>query len=153
MRERLKNKKGFTLAELLIVVAIIAILVAIMIPVFGSSRAEAALSKDAANLRSAYSEAITEAMTDETNTHYSGGKLLIDLGTAVTDAGLTFDTNTKAVYTRPDGKNGSIVLSHGGTTKTETIIIDEDVQLTKKGVTALMPTGATIVSEGKWSGT
>ena len=31
-----KNKKGFTLAELLIVVAIIAVLVAISIPIFNS---------------------------------------------------------------------------------------------------------------------
>ena len=31
-----KNKKGFTLAELLIVVAIIAVLVAISIPIFTS---------------------------------------------------------------------------------------------------------------------
>ena len=30
------NRKGFTLAELLIVVAIIAVLVAVAIPVFGS---------------------------------------------------------------------------------------------------------------------
>jgi len=152
MREKLRNKKGFTLAELLIVVAIIAILVAIMIPVFGASRAEAALAKDAANLRSIYSEVITEAMTDEDNTHYKNGKLLVNLGSAVADAGLTFDNNTEAVYTRPDGKSGSIVVSHSGTTKTETIIIDEDVQLVNKDGTTLTPTKTTIVKEKGWSG-
>ena len=51
------GKKGFTLAELLIVVAIIGVLVAISVPIFTGQLEK---SKDAvtiANLRSAYSEA------------------------------------------------------------------------------------------------
>ena len=55
------NKKGFTLAELLIVVAIIAVLVAIAIPVFSSQLEKAKQSTDAANIRSAYAEAITKS--------------------------------------------------------------------------------------------
>ena len=47
------NKKGFTLAELLIVVAIVAILAAIAIPVFTSSLDRAKEATDAANLRAA----------------------------------------------------------------------------------------------------
>ena len=50
------NKKGFTLAELLIVVAIIAILVAIAIPVFSSSLTKAKQSVDDANIRAAYAQ-------------------------------------------------------------------------------------------------
>ena len=50
------NKKGFTLAELLIVVAIIAVLVAIAIPVFSNAVAKAAIAADAANIRAAYAE-------------------------------------------------------------------------------------------------
>lgn len=38
-----KNKQGFTLAELLIVVAIIAVLVAISIPIFSSQLKKPAL--------------------------------------------------------------------------------------------------------------
>ena len=45
------NKKGFTLAELLIVVAIIAVLVAIAIPVFTSQLEKAREATDAANIR------------------------------------------------------------------------------------------------------
>ena len=48
------NKKGFTLAELLIVIAIIAILIAIAIPVFSAQLDNARLQADHANLRSAY---------------------------------------------------------------------------------------------------
>lgn len=48
------NKKGFTLAELLIVIAIIAILIAIAIPAFGTALDNARLQTDHANMRSAY---------------------------------------------------------------------------------------------------
>lgn len=47
------NKKGFTLIEMLVVIAIIAVLVAIIIPVVGNSTAKAEAATDAANLRSA----------------------------------------------------------------------------------------------------
>jgi len=65
MKNKVQQKKGFTLAELLIVVAIIAILIAIMVPVFGASRNKAILARDAANVRSAYAEAVATAMTDD----------------------------------------------------------------------------------------
>lgn len=54
------NRKGFTLAELLIVVAIIAVLVAIAIPVFNGSLERAKQSTDAANIRAAYAEAMVD---------------------------------------------------------------------------------------------
>ena len=57
------NKKGFTLAELLIVVAIIAILVAIAIPVFSSQLENTRKAVDDANARSIRSMAVAEAMT------------------------------------------------------------------------------------------
>lgn len=47
------NKKGFTLAELLIVVAIIAVLVAVSVPVFNSKLERAREATDIANLRAA----------------------------------------------------------------------------------------------------
>ena len=47
------NKKGFTLIEMLVVIAIIAVLVSIIIPVVGNSTAKAKAATDAANLRSA----------------------------------------------------------------------------------------------------
>ena len=60
MLKKLNNKKGFTLMEMLIVVAIIAILVAIMIPVMTSALEKARDAADAANLRSAYAEAMVK---------------------------------------------------------------------------------------------
>ena len=58
-----KNNKGFTLAELLIVVAIIAVLVAIAIPVFTTQLEKSREATDLANLRSAYAEQMTELLT------------------------------------------------------------------------------------------
>ena len=61
------NRKGFTLAELLIVVAIIAVLVAVAIPVFTAQLEKSREATDVANLRSAYGEAIAKYMDDPEN--------------------------------------------------------------------------------------
>ena len=57
------NKKGFTLAELLIVVAIIAVLVAIAIPIFTTQLERSRETADIANVRSAYADAVSEYLT------------------------------------------------------------------------------------------
>ena len=49
-----ENKKGFTLAELLIVVAIIGVLVAISIPIFTAQLEKSRDSTTSSNIRSAY---------------------------------------------------------------------------------------------------
>lgn len=58
------NKKGFTLAELLIVVAIIAVLVAISIPIFTNQLEKAREATDASNIRAAYAEVSADALTE-----------------------------------------------------------------------------------------
>lgn len=57
-----RSKKGFTLAELLIVVAIIGVLVAISIPIFSGQLEKAREATDAANIRSQYAEVLADAM-------------------------------------------------------------------------------------------
>ena len=66
------NRHGFTIAELLIVVAIIAVLVAIAIPVFGNILENSREATDAANIRSSYAEAVAKLLAmpaDEQATH------------------------------------------------------------------------------------
>ena len=63
----MRNKKGFTLAELLIVVAIIAVLVAIAIPIFITQLEKAREATDTANIRSKYAEIMTQILTDDKN--------------------------------------------------------------------------------------
>ncbi len=47
----MRNRKGFTLIEMLVVIAIVAILVSIAIPLIGKSTTKAAAATNAANLR------------------------------------------------------------------------------------------------------
>lgn len=76
------NKKGFTLAELLVVVAIIGVLVAISIPIFTSQLEKARESTDAANLRSAYAVAAANKLTDEGTLSTSTTEVTITQATA-----------------------------------------------------------------------
>jgi prepilin-type N-terminal cleavage/methylation domain-containing protein len=89
-----KNKKGFTLVELLIVVAIIGVLVAISIPIFSKQLEKARDATTLANLRNVYAEVQTEyiSQTGSTKrknywvndghhifvTYQSNGKVIID---------------------------------------------------------------------------
>lgn len=67
LREKFRNKKGFTLIEMLIVVAIIAILVAVSIPLVGTALERAREATDNANLRAAKAEALIMYMNDQTD--------------------------------------------------------------------------------------
>ena len=60
-----RNKKGFTLIEMLVVIAIIAVLVSIIIPTVTSATDKAAAAADAANLRSILGVMNAVLMTDE----------------------------------------------------------------------------------------
>ena len=61
------NKKGFTLIEMLVVIAIIAVLVSIVIPVVGNSTEKAKEAADAANIRAAIAEVTTKALSGKTD--------------------------------------------------------------------------------------
>ena len=74
---RKNNKKGYTLAELLIVVAIIAVLVAIAIPVFTTQLERSREATDLANIRSAYAEAMTDYLAKGANEAVESGAVSI----------------------------------------------------------------------------
>ena len=71
MRNIGRKDKGFTLAELLIVVAIIGVLVAIAIPIFNGQLEKSREAVDAANIRSQYAEVISDALLDGTSVNGS----------------------------------------------------------------------------------
>ena len=78
-----KNNKGFTLAELLIVVAIIAVLVAIAIPIFTTQLEKAREATDLANVRAAYAEVVA-AYIEDGEAHSASVPMKSDLTDCVT---------------------------------------------------------------------
>lgn len=60
----MKQEQGFTLAELLIVVAIISVLVAISIPILNKQLEKSREAADAANIRAQYAKVMADAVSD-----------------------------------------------------------------------------------------
>lgn len=65
MRRSGQTERGFTLAELLIVVAIIAVLTAVSVPLFGNQLEKARQATDLSNMRAAYAAAEYAYLLDE----------------------------------------------------------------------------------------
>lgn len=62
--KKILSKKGFTLIELVVVIAILAVLAAILIPSITGYITEAEVARDRANVRSYYSEVALAKATD-----------------------------------------------------------------------------------------
>ena len=131
-----RNNKGFTLAELLIVVAIIAVLVAIAIPVFNSQLQKSQLATDTANVRSAYAEAVATALAD--GSMDDSGKITV----SITDP---------SQYSKATVSGNIITVTHSkNSSMTNTIEIDSDVDLT---IGSSGGTGGSIGGGGSGAGT
>lgn len=82
-----RNRKGFTIVELVIVIAVIGILAAVLIPTFGTIIADAKETAAIQDIRAAYTELVAEkAKTGETLptlikvTHTNGTVIIINNG-------------------------------------------------------------------------
>jgi len=127
------NKKGFTLAELLIVVAIIAVLTAIAIPIFTAQLERSREETDIANMRAAKAAAVAFFLDHaDTNTVYfnaANGSVATDKkGIAAYGRGTGTDGNAPAYpeYTNKTPYTGKIVQvtkSTDATTGTESLAI------------------------------
>ena len=111
-----KNNKGFTLAELLIVVAIIAVLVAIAIPVFTTQLERSREATDLSNIRSAYAEAMTEYLA--TNKAATASAKLIQH-----DTSWHIDHD---LMTRVDGTESKVTLPDAVVSGTATVSVSDD---------------------------
>ncbi len=104
-----KNNKGFTLAELLIVVAIIAVLVAIAIPIFTTQLEKSREATDIANVRSAYAQMVANYITNA-DTSYS-----MDVTIKQTQPG--WQGESGKLLTQIDGVEGSVAIPDFATGK------------------------------------
>lgn len=69
-----RRKQGFTLMEMLIVVAVIAVLIAVAIPVFSNSLHKSRVATDWANVRTAYAQLQMELVNGEVDRIYDPDK-------------------------------------------------------------------------------
>mgnify|MGYP001088012571 CR=1 FL=1 len=95
LRAKLKNQGGFTLIEMLIVVAIIAILIAVSIPMVSSALERAREATDSANERSAVALAEIKWLTSQ------------DAAAGSTDA-ITWNAKKATFYYKVSGANGTL---------------------------------------------
>ena len=121
------NRKGFTLAELLIVVAIIAVLVAIAIPVFTTQLEKSREATDAANVRSAYATLVAD---------------YLDGGTPEEGKSITVDAQQKVADWQIDPKP-TLEVMIDGTTKSVPIPAS-----TKSYIVKISKTGEVTVTAG-----
>ena len=125
-----ENKKGFTLAELLIVVAIIGVLVAVSIPIFTAQLEKSRESVDEANIRDAYAVCVASALSETTQGDVDANKTdKIEYTVSGTGATYKIVANIKATQTEAGWKSGASTVSVGGvdvapSTKGWTITID-----------------------------
>lgn len=107
--KKVNNKKGFTLAELLVVLAILAVLVAVAIPLFTGAIGTANETAVNANKRAIRAAAVTEILTDDGAHSYGttgpwAAKATIGENGEMT--GLTVEpwgSNTESTNTKPAG--------------------------------------------------
>lgn len=130
MLKKLNNKKGFTLMEMLIVVAIIAVLVAIAIPVFNGALTKSKEAADVANIRAAYAEWQVKMLTENEAVPTDKTALMTSDGTET-----KLNYNDKLTYTpAQDNKSATIVYK---ATKLTTPATDDGTYTWKLGTATI----------------
>ena len=138
------NKKGFTLAELLVVVAIIGVLVAVSIPIFTSQLRKAKVATDLANIRAAKAAAAAQYLTsDETGTvtyNYDAGAGVVYVSTDTTHSADKISAYGKTTDpAAADGFDAGDTTTHVG--KIVTITITGDTATNNATTTYAWTTG------------
>lgn len=142
-----KKNKGFTLAELLIVVAIIAILVAISLPLFSSQIAKANLQADQTHVSAAKASAVAEYL--DTNSHdtityyFDAGIAMANKDNSEGIAG--YGKSTKEPYKNLTGADQGVPVSEDGSKNIIQVIVGNNGIVMS---TSWVPVGTNSNSQG-----
>ena len=108
LREKFRKNEGFTLVEMLIVVAIIAILIAVSLPLVGSSLEKAREAVDDANERSAISLGMIYYLTETTKNFSTKVELYYDID-AQHEGTLSESTTPPAPYGKASDNTSNVI--------------------------------------------
>ena len=142
-----KKNKGFTLAELLIVVAVIAILVAISLPLFSSQIAKANLQADQTHVSAAKASAVAEYL--DTNSHdtityyFDAGIAMANKNNSEGIAG--YGKSTKEPYKKQTGADVGVPVSEDGSRNIIQVIVGNNGTVMS---TSWVPVGTNSNSQG-----
>ena len=133
LKKLMKREEGFTLAELLIVVAIIAVLVAISIPIFTTQLEKSREATDMSNLRAAYAEVTANYLANGAKTASKGSTKTSATVTVKQTQKSWQNTENGKLYVRVNGSEKTIsVPAYDGTKTTWTVYIaPSDAKLVK----------------------
>ena len=134
MKRKIKSVKGFTLAELLIVVAIIAVLVAIGIPIFTSQLEKSREAVDLSDVRSAYAEVMMAAITGDTTAIYTKDASQMIYKNAEKEYSIT----VKPLKQKQDGWQTALPITIGGVSSTDNVHwVNKETMLHSIGMAAI----------------
>ena len=140
-QKKLKKSGGFTLVEMLIVVAIIVILVVVSIPMISGSLDEARQATDAANERAAKSAALIEYMMDPPDTESASYYYVYNADTGAA----TSASPGSPTVTGVNGYNQVVDAGSGRTAKNSSVVV---VTITVSAGTTTADTGWVAISGG-----